>query len=217
MRFQDLLQQVQIPFGGFRGGEPGRKQGRGGVVNGGQEATGGMAFPEPWVRAAVPLDHLAQAFLPLSPAAVFGGTASSFRRKPRAPQDLSHRFASQGDSFAFPEELGEVGIIGVRVPLRMELDDAVAGIFVEGIGGRSPTIPVDQTFPIGMNELCFESFGLPVARPDQRCGRHQGHPSFRNLPEHPHPLELSTAHSDYPLHGHPLCRGDIFPWQYEGT
>jgi hypothetical protein len=172
-----------------------------------------MAFSEPGVWAAVPLDHLAEALFPLPAAAVFGGPASPLGRKPCAPQDPSHRFSSQIDSFAFPEEFGEVGVVGVRVPLRMELDDAGTGVFVQRVGGCSSAVPMDQPLPVGMSEPYFEAFGLPVARPDQCRGHHQGHPFFRNLPKHPHPLELFTAHDDFPLHGHPLRRGDIFPWQ----
>ena len=214
---QDPLQQAEVSFGGFHGGEEGRQEGRGGVVYGGEEAAGRMAASEPWVWAAVPLDHLAQTLFPPSPAAVLGGTAFSLRRKSCSPENLSHRFSSQVDSFPFPEEFGEMGVIGVRVPLGMEFEDAGTGVLAQGIDGSSPAIPMDQPLPIGMSESCFEAFGLTVARPDQ-CGRHhQGHPFLRNLPEHPHPLELFTAHGDFPLHGHPLRRGDIFPWQLEGT
>lgn len=211
--FQDSLQQAQVSFGGFHGGEEGRQEGRGGVVHGGQEAAGKMVFPEPGVWAAIPLDHLADTLFSLAPAAVLGGTASPLGWKPCAPQDLSDRFASQIDSFPFPEEFREMGVIGVRVPLRMELDDAGPDVFAQRVDGCSPAVPMDQPLPVGMSEPCFEAFGLSVADPDQCRGHHQGHPFFRNLPKHSHPLELSTAHDDFPLHGHPLRRGDIFPWQ----
>ena len=211
--FQDSLQQAQVSFGGFHGGEEGRQEGRGGVVHGGQEAAGKMVFPEPGVWAAVPLDHLADTLFSLAPAAVLGGTASPLGWKPCAPQDLSDRFASQIDSFPFPEEFGEMGVIGVWVPLRMELDDAGPDVFAQRVDGCSPAVPMDQPLPVGMSEPCLEALGVPVARPDQRRRYHQGHSLFRNLPKHSHPLEFFTAHDDFPLHGHPLHVGDIFPWQ----
>ena len=172
----------------------------------------------PGVWAAVPLDHLARTFFPLPAAAVLGGTASPLRGKSSAPQDLSHRFSSQGDSLPFPEEFGEMGVIGVRVSLRMEQDDAGAGVLVQRVGGRPPAVPVDQPLSVFMSEPCFEALGVPVARPDQRRRYHQGHSLFRNLPKHS--LSAGTLyyfHDDSPLHGHPLHVGDIFPWQIEGT
>jgi len=106
-----------------------------------------MAFPEPGVWAAIPLDHLADTLFSLAPAAMLGGTASPLRRQPRAAQDLSHRFSSQIDSFPFPEEFREMGVIGVRIPLRMELDDAGTDVFAQRVDGCSPRFRWISPFP----------------------------------------------------------------------
>ena len=116
----------------------------GGIVDGPDQRRQRPLRAEPAVAAAVGLEQHPLPGHPLPAAAMLRGTPRPGAADPRREQDAPDGGAVQMDALALREQVREVRMVGVRVPVAHEIDDTLGEILGQGMPGTSAPVAMDQ-------------------------------------------------------------------------
>ena len=167
-----------------------------GVVDGAQQAEPRTAALEPVVGAAVELEEHALGRHPWPAAAV--------PRRPPAPragdalgaQDGPHRLAAHEDALPLREQVGEVAVVELAVPLPPQLDDPGPGPGIDAARRGPAAVPVDQPCRALPREGGSQAPQLARREPEllARLGHREG--SLEDPRQDPGPSLLGDRHRD---------------------
>lgn len=143
-RLAEGAQQGEVAGGIFLAAERGREDGPRRVVDGPQEAAGGLRRPEPRVGAPVELEEEPGLGFARPAAPMLGGPTAARRDHPGGPQDPADRGATDRQALHRGELLGEVVVIEPRVPSLGEGNDLRAESVREPPGRPAPAIPMGE-------------------------------------------------------------------------
>ena len=219
MASDDHIEKSEAADCALSGDEECREKPAVGVVDGGQKAAGRVVWPEPVVRASVPLDHHAAHGLAWPAGVVSGRPALPLGRFPRTPEDSADRLAADGDTFSGSEHFGEVAVIEVGIDVLVKVDDPPDEVAGQGVLYGAPPVPVDQSGGSELKITLLEPLDLAVAHIKDHCGLPECRPPVDHVLQDPGATELLLAHENLALHAAllPLHEGDIFSLQLLGT
>ena len=138
------LQEHQVAAGVLAGAEDGLSHGAGGVVHGDEQRQLRSPVLQPGMVAAVDLhQHPLLGHAP-APEPVLLGAAAARTADACLDQNAAHRGTAQVDALAFPQQFGEMSMVGARVAVAGQLHHGSRGRLRDGVVGPTPPVPVGQ-------------------------------------------------------------------------
>ena len=116
-------------------------------------------------------------------------------------QNPAHRGAAQVDALPFPQQLGEVAVVGAGVAVAGQLHHGSSGRLGDGVVGLSASVPVGQCSGTMLAVSGEETLGVTFTHSHDLGGLGDGKLVFQNTVEHLNPglfllIQLYIPHRD---------------------
>ena len=204
------FQEHQVAAGVLAGAECRLGHGAGGVVHGDEQRQLRSQVLQPGMVAAVDLHQHALLGHAPAPEAVLLGAAAARTADACLDQNSAQRGTAQIDALAFPQQLGEMSMVGARIAVAGQLHHGSRSGFGDGIVGPAAPVPVGQCGRTDLAVSREETLGVALAHSHDLGSLGDGKLVFQNAVENLNPC-LFLLIQRYILH-----KDDIFADQLAG-